>query len=324
MEILYPFPYSIHSNANEMDFSVTHWGMTCGLLPDKGSVNAVRSNRINYFAAYLFPHADSARLVHIAKLFLMLFLQDDQAEKLSPISAFRWLKSLLAGTEKIERNHQLKFGPKQDPFLEAYKCYWMDFFQALDPSSLSVYRQCLQDYWQGQLWEAQHKIEGKLPEISEYLIRRRMSSGSGIAIFFLRWLHGRLEDGTDMDCRFRLAEIFAANAICLANDLGSMDKELASGENNSYPILLIHGFRLSKESAVEKTKMLHDRNVKNLLALIRQSRETAELLELRYFDALLQMVAGSNAWSRLETNRYHNKKNGMVFSGDSSTQKDQP
>lgn len=310
MEIRYPFPYSINPFVPEIDVLVTAWAERCGLLKGEKARLAVVSGRLNYFAGYLYPDAGSKQLEKISRFFLLLFLLDDKMAAESPRRAHSQVKRMLATTSR--RRKSTVGGQFRDAFLIAYVGLWQEIESDLEAEGRKVLAEVLENYWEGQLWESGHRLEMRVADINEYLRWRRISSGSGIALFFLRWLCGWYDSGFVWDCSLDFAEVYASNLICLANDLGSLEKELEAGEANSYPIILMRRYGQTKEQALEKTKALHDRNVGNLLRLANGQKRQIPEIEAVYLRSLMRMVAGSNAWSLLETNRYMQHLNGAV------------
>lgn len=294
----------------ENDPLVIDWAERFGLLKDEQARLAVRSGRLNYFAGYLYPTADARRLNDISRFFLLLFLLDDKLASEQPKKAHLMVKRMLATTSK-RRKGVLEIR-SHGAFLVAYLGLWKEIEDGLEAEGRMVFGEVLENYWEGQLWESSHRLEMRVAEINEYLRWRRISSGCGIALFFLRWLGGWYGSKLRWSCSLDFGEMYASNMICLANDLGSLEKELEAGEANSFPIILMRRYGQTKEQALEKTKALHDRNVANLLRLVHGQEPHIPEMEAVYLRSLQHMVAGSNAWSLLETNRYMQHLNGAV------------
>lgn len=310
MEIRYPFPYSVNPLVPEIDVLATAWAEGCGLLKGEKARLAVVSGRLNYFAGYLYPDAGPKQLEKISRFFLLLFLLDDKMAAEPPKRAHLRVKRMLAAT--FRRRRGTVMGHFRDAFLIAYVGLWQEIDGDLEVEGRRVLAEVLENYWEGQLLECCLRLEMRVADINEYLRWRRISSGCGIALFFLRWLGGWYGSGSVWDCSLDFAEMYASNMICLANDLGSLEKELEAGEANSFPIILMRRYGQTKEQALEKTKALHDRNVANLLRLVNGQEPHISEMEAVYLRSLQHMVAGSNAWSLLETNRYMQHLNGAV------------
>jgi hypothetical protein len=310
MKISYPFSSRLNPLVREVNSIILEWGQQVGILPDKATANTFDKMKINWFAAYLYPDADREWLTLISKLFSSLFLIDDRMESMEVGKAMEWAEYFGSSTGLILKEKTI--APNADPFVHAF----FDFVKSLEmicsPEGFKEFRRDWSDFCEAMTWEASNRLKGIIPEVMEYSIYRLYFSGAFLAIFFAKELSPAPTNNLFNTCRIEFFNYLAASLICLSNDLGSYQKEIRSGENHNRVIILMKKLNLSENKAVSLTLNTHDRMLKEFLSGQNTAKNEDDHLFSGYFDALKHLIAGSNTWSELETQRYYNQKNGSV------------
>ena len=313
MEIKYPFLSSVHPLSKEIDGMVIDWAKEIGLLDSKEKVNNVLQMKINWFSSCLYPKADKTLLIPISKLFLILFLLDDYIDDLEKPVHYELVFPLHKDFFDILHGEKVKL---DNPMSKAFLSFCTDWQAIVGKDGFKVFTNNFEEYINFQLWEIGLNTKMEIPEINEYCRNRLYASGAYLAVYFLREMNNlNTLDNIPFAIQLSYLETKATSLICLANDLASFSKEFNEGSFNNIVIILIKKYGLSTKRATQLANKKHDRilfQFNQLCALVENSPDPRLV---NYMESLRSMIVGSNHWSSMETNRYHNLVNGNIFWG---------
>ena len=311
MKISYPFPIKINPLINEVNSHIIEWGLDTGLFPSLAIANAIDQMKINWFAAYLYPEARKDYLILICKLFCNLFLIDDNLDKLHPTLAHQWADNFKSSTLSILSGKNS--GKNNDPFINAFDDFFISLEKTCEMGNLKDFSNKWVDFCDGMLWETYNNLHGIIPDLEKYSQYRLNFSGVFLAVFFAGDLSLKNELSLIESCQKDFLDYWTAKIICLANDLCSFQKEMNLGDPHNHVILLMKEYNLLEERAIESTKKLHDRLLKEFISFDQMVLKKVDHNLKNYYNALKNLISGSNAWSAMETDRYFNKTNGSIY-----------
>lgn len=298
MNLQYPFAYKVNPIAEKVAQKVNNWALGIGLLEDKTQVKQISAMKLNWFGSYLYPNSNENWLFPVCKLFCILFLLDDHLEKQGNGQNLNWLNALSKFIINKIENPKLELPNQANQYLRAF----CDFIESWNPSlNKSGFTNQLKLFWEGQLWEASNRVRSVIPDLTDYRMYRPYFSGAHLALFLAKDL---LQYHADQ-CQLKYIEDRAAHIICLANDLGSFEKELLSGEVHNEVVILMKNHKLTNEKAVQIAKKRHDRLLQEFLDLVSDNS-----ISPAYTEAIQFVIAGCQGWSTTETTRY--TENGIM------------
>jgi 5-epi-alpha-selinene synthase len=173
---------------------------------------------------------------------------------------------------------------------------WRRRFQATLGAGLAAYH-----------WEAANRAGKIIPDRATYLAQRRQTGG---------WLtDAALVDVVE---RFTVPDDFlrhpiiaqlleaANNAICWANDLYSLEKEIARGDVHNLVLVLQHEEGCALPDAIARVAALHDDEVRRFEALaqaVPRFGDERDRMATAYIRFCQNFMSGNIAWSR-QSGRY--------------------
>ncbi|WP_200978279.1 terpene synthase family protein [Echinicola sp. 20G] len=285
---------------------VYEWAKRKGLFIDENEFRCCRSQKLNKFAARLFPKASKVELEQIMRLFLILFCLDDRADQLKGNIRVQFWKELLHQYSAIKKNIAYT---GTSAIIEVFQeVHWGWFRQCAADKELGVRLiNYVRKFLKAGLWEAKNLATNTSPTVIEYFSHLKHCSGAGIAIELLAYLNiypfGRLVHHP------HLAPLYQTivNLICLSNDLSSYVKEAAAGDFHNLILLKEQQYRISREQSIERVKQhlaFHQKIFLNQVQLVREipnvSPSEMELL----VKAINELLKGMELWAREDTGRY--------------------
>lgn len=293
------FPVALNPATPRLDKEVLVWGWKNHLFLSLGELEKARSQKLNWFASYLFPEAEEQVMKGTMKFFLWLFLIDDLLDSENQDSSLEFLNHLLNPKTGSSSG---RFGVFLD-VLPEIKLWW----ESLGGEKWQkAWKDNWKHYLEGLWWEFQNKKNGIRPHLSDYRLFRPYFSGVFLAIHLLR-----LPDLVE-SCESNLLEGKIARLICLSNDLSSAEKEKQAGDFNNELLLMIIEQRISPIQA--KTYLVTE--IKNLIKDIKSLTVLTAKLSLSCTDwtrRLNLLLGGCLYWASQDTNRYQSTLNGHTI-----------
>lgn len=293
------FPVSLNLSTPRLDIEVLIWAWNCRLFISPGELEKAKSQKLNWFASYLFPEAEEGVLKGTMKFFLWLFLVDDLLDSENQDSSQEFLNQLLNPKTGSSCG-------RFDVFLEVLpeiKVWW----ESLGGEKWQkAWKENWEHYLDGLRWEFQNKKNGIRPNLSDYRLFRPYFSGVFLAIHLLR-----LPDLVE-SCESNLLEGKIARLICLCNDLSSAEKEKQVGDFNNELLLMIVEHRISPIQA--KTYLVTEiKNLSKDIKLLTQLSEKSSLSCTDWTRRLNLLLGGCLFWASQDTNRYQSTLNGHTI-----------
>lgn len=293
------FPVALNPSTPRLDKEVLIWAWNSRLFLSPGELEKARSQKLNWFASYLFPEAEEEEMRGTMKFFLWLFLIDDLLESENQNSSQEFLNQLLYPKPGSSCG-------RFDVFLDVLpeiKLWWESLGEEKWQKD---WKENWKHYLEGLRWEFQNKKNGIRPALSDYRLFRPYFSGVLLAIHLLR-LPDLIES-----CESNLLEGKIARLICLSNDLSSAEKEKQVGDFHNEFLLMTIEQGISPIQA--KTYLVAE--IKNLIRDIKTLSGITSKISLSCTDwtrRLNLLLGGCLYWSSQDTSRYHSQLNGHII-----------
>lgn len=302
LDLFCPFPAAINPCAEAAEEGTLRWARAFGLLPDEErSILAFREGATGRLAARFHPTAPLPRLRLVSDLYAWMFLQDDARDEsrvgLSPgplTDHDRGSLAVLGGGDPAPRD-----GPSARALedlrdrllaLSPGPAWWRRFVRAVELFFLAT------------AWEAANRARGEVPGPAVYLRMRPATSGLAIDDELIE-LSGdaRLFGGAREHPTVGRLVRASHNAVCWANDLFSLEKELAHGDVHNLVVVLSRHEGLPLKAAARKVVRMHDEEVRrfrHLSARLPSFSPAVDANLARYVATLEARVRGNLDWAR--------------------------
>lgn len=298
-----PFDPAVHPQASVVHTASIAWARAMGLAREEKHVQALHKAKVGWLVARAFPIADKLDALQIAADWITLFcLIDNHIESIrGPMLSHVYLRSLL----DVFREGA---APKIiDPYAQAFRDLRERMIAVDVPFWIVRFGEQLQRLFGTFVDEAKYRQLEAVPEFVKYRKMRAVSSG-----LYFGFRLGELTDNINLpphvrdDPTVRDLESKASLIVGLANDIYTVEKEMAKGEVNNMIMVLMHEEGLSIEEAMTRTVELHDAETREFIALAMSLPTFSSEIDAdlhRYVAVLTSMISGHRTWA-LETARY--------------------
>ncbi len=309
-ELYCPFPPAINEHAGEVQENSVKWTRSFGLLPGERAYELFDATGIGRLAARTHPGLSQDDLQLVSDWYTWLFLRDDKGDESeigrhpNELSAAdnRFL-DVLAGGEPDLRDeplvyalHDLRERLDERRRSNALSGIWMRRF-------IRTFRQHLE----ATLWEAANRSRGIVPDLESYLRMRPLTGGLSIITELMEIIEGNhIPQAIREHAAVRRVTEASHNIVCWANDILSLEKELACAEVNNLILVLRHAEDLDLQRAIDRAARMHDAEVRTLIEQADSFPPFGEMLDAgleRYVSSLRHRIRGVLDWS-YESGRY--------------------
>lgn len=316
-----PFPsYTNTALVKKIEAHTNRWLRKFKLLESRQAFVHYKSQCFASMIVRSYPFGETAALCAWCDLNTLLFIIDDQLDEQFIIrdktSLTNYSRNILAILEDRDTITEVTGIPAA----------LQDFWQNIKPISSLHWRQTfiqnIKDMFAGGMWQLQHIIQQEKPSFRDYFLLRQYLGAAHLATDSLELTGNiRLEPQVYQHPTIQHLTRCARNAICFANDLFSLGKEMAQSQGGALfniVTILKNEHAISMEEAIAAAAQLHDQQVTDFI----KTTETAmvfdpEVNEMvrKYIAALGYLMRGNIDWSTSETTRYphiHIEKNGDI------------
>ncbi len=311
--IFCPFPPEINPHVAVAQQHVLEWVECFGLIQKESARQRFLRADFGQFAACTHPSIDIDDLALVSDWCAWLFLVDDQFDDGTlgtHLDKAREVTKAFLAVLSSERNNSHQSLDSSDGHSAAVVAL-ADLWQRTRPYgqsgwSLRFYHH-VADCFAGAQWEAQNRIQGTIPDVNEYIEKRRDTGAVYICL-----------DLIDITKRINLPrEIYehatfqtlldtASNVICWCNDIFSLEKEIKRGEYHNLVLVVRHADQSSLQEALDKVNDMVTEEMQQFLAAEQQIQglfpEHIEDIQT-YIDDLKSWIRGNIDWSS-KTLRY--------------------
>lgn len=276
-ELLCPFPARMNPSADPVGRETLGWAASFGLVESGGRpARALRAAAAGRLAGRLRPRASREELSVLSDLYAWMFLEDDRRDEtragLDPGGLSegdsRFLTILEDAAASPRRASALLKpgdGPSETALLDIAGRL---FFGSTPAGWRRRFVRAFSAYLAATTWEAQNRARGTTPDVASYRRMRPLTAGLGIDDELIFWGEStRPPPAALADPAVRRLRAFSSLAVCWANDLYSLPKELARGEEHNLVAILARKEGVAIGAALGRVALAHDEEVTSFLAL---------------------------------------------------------
>lgn len=302
-ELYCPFDGAVHPAAEHVHMESIAWARAMGLARTDAHVEALHRARVGWLVGRAFPIADHLSALQVASDWTTLFcLIDNHIENIrGPALSHVYLTGLL----KVFR-----YGAAPliaDPFAHAFRDLRDRMIAIGVPSWIERFGEQLERLFKTFVDEAKYRVMDTVPDLKRYRKMREVSVG-----LYFGFRLGELTDGIELPnvARehpvIRNLESRAAYIVGLANDIYTVEKEIARGEVNNMVLVLMHEENIDFDAALEQAAALHDAETREFMSQVADLPVFGPPYDVqvrRYVEVLTSMISGHRSWAH-ETARY--------------------
>jgi hypothetical protein len=166
------------------------------------------------------------------------------------------------------------------------------------------------DMFKGGMWQYELIRKGASPTIDEYFEVRQYLGAANLATDSLE-LTGQVDlpEVIYQDGMVSKMTVLARNAICFANDLFSLSKEIAKSAGAEFNLVTIlkRTRDISIDDAIQETAAIHNAVVEEFIELEKNVYTFSDIINLnlrKYIEGLQHLMIGNIVWSTKDTSRY--------------------
>jgi len=299
-----PYVPRVHPAADEIHEMTVQWAQAMGLARNPVHIEALRDSRVGHLLARIFSATADMIALQVAVDWTTLFCcLDDRLEQIHGAALVAaYLRSLL-GVFRDGAHPQLI-----DPFSQAFSDLRERMLELRVPNWIPRFAACVERLFDAFIDEAKYRASGVVPAFASHSKIRQITVG-----LYTGFLLGELTehiflppDVLEHDA-VRSLERSASTIVGLANDIYTVEKEMAKGEVNNTVLVLMHEDGLSFAEALERTVQLHNiemREFSRLVSDLPSFDEDIDYQLARYVAVLIAFISGHDDWAR-STGRYH-------------------
>ncbi|MBW8686939.1 terpene synthase family protein [Chitinophaga rhizophila] len=307
-----PFEAKISPFVHEIDRHTASWLQEFNLLQTDEAYDRFRRYKFAWMTARTYPDADLAFLCTANDLNTWLFVLDDLLDHVTPDTAgYRekgYLQQVITDFVRVLRYDQ-SVDRSVNPVLAALSDFWNNMRPLSSVSWQCQFTLSLKATFEAAVWEAENAKLRRHPSVFQYMQMRPFFSGANLGTDMLEVAAGTyLPVFVLQNEQFQKLVDLARRAVCWANDLFSLSKELAHGDEHNLVVVIGHEQQITLEEAIAQTAAIHNQEI----AMFNQLRTQLPSFGLpidsaiqRHVDALGTMVRGFMDWSIYDTARYH-------------------
>jgi len=303
-----PFPSRVNDHAEDADAHTLEWLADHNLLSGH-EYDHFRGYRCGWLAARAYPNADFDRVIVASDWIGWLCALDNHCDESGlgarPAQLTRVLARLSEILQSDRPRAEVHDGPLEASFADLLR-------RMADLSSKAWRTEFAADveiFFDALVWESTNRAQDTIPSLADYLAMRPRSSAMDHCVDLIA-LAEELEIAPEVRGSPGLKDLAAKaiNAVCWANDLFSLERELAGGSPNNLVLVVQHDRGCSLEEARQSVVDMHDAEVRSFIDL--QAQVTAEAPtgpEVQaYLLGLRCWMRGNLEWSH-ETARYRSE-----------------
>jgi|HigsolmetaAR201D_1030396.scaffolds.fasta_scaffold17322_2 hypothetical protein len=304
-----PFPHTLNPHVEAAQQHVNEWVQQFHLLPSQAAYARFQAAKFAWLAARAYPTAEFNKLRIVTDWNVWLFIHDDQCDE----SGIGKRPTQLA--QLYDQFRGILFGgtPSQNDTSLTHALH--ELWQRICRHSNAEWRHrfliSVEDYFYACIWEAENRMSRRIPDIASYTQMRPFAGALNTDIELIELCEGViLPAAVYRHPIIKRLTLMCNNAVCWANDILSLQKELNNGDMHNLVIVLQHEQQCSWQEAVDRVADMHNNEVLAFEQLSKQLPSFSPEIDTqiaRYIDILRAWMRGNIDWA-LDTGRYANEQ----------------
>ncbi|MBF2063557.1 MAG: terpene synthase [Calothrix sp. C42_A2020_038] len=287
-----PFSLQINKYVDVLEEHALAWVTGFNLLKDESAYKRFCKSKIFLLIAGAYPNCEFEEL-KIANDWLtwMIFLDDYYdishfGKDPKELKSFhdRLIEILLNGAELNTQDTAFAHAlvDLRERTLKINSGKWFNFF---------VY--ALEGFLDGCVHEASNRSQGIVPDVETYITMRRLTGGMEPLFELIEFCnHLIIPDYLRNHKALIDLKKMTNNSICWCNDIFSVPKELAIGDNHNLVLILQHQQKISLQQALNCVAQMHNQELEAMVSL-----ETSLPLFGQNLDSeFAQYLSGMHSW----------------------------
>lgn len=260
------------------DMQSLYWAKGCRLVRTAESERRMAATHPGLLAANCYPGASLLDLCLAADWMVWLFAFDDQLDEGSGGRRPGTLERAIADVRTC-----LEYGGAADPtgsFGVALSDIWRRARGRVSEEWEHRFRHHMFDYFRACIWQSAHRRTGVVPDLATFPQMRRDAGAIMPSFDFIELVEGSaLPTELYYSAAYQRLLITAANVVCWTNDVMTLEKEMARGDNQNLVLVVSQAERIEVAHAVEEV-------IRQIRQELLRFRETEDADLLRVLDEL--------------------------------------
>lgn len=298
-ELTLPFPARVHPAVEAIDEGTVGWLLDFGLIRGAEQERYVRAIGLGRWFPHLLPSGDEDRALLASQLTAWYTLLDDQvAEKHG--NRLADLAMVMGQLVHCEDTGRLPQASSSDDVLQrALRDLSLRLREVAVPEQLLRLQWHAVQYYLGITTEAAYAAQGVMPEVSDYVRIRRLTTCMP-PFFVMSEIVQGFSTPLDLVLQPRVQELttLAVDLTAIANDIIGFPRDVERGDPWTYARVLAHHHACDLQAAVTLMTEQWKEKTQRFVHLADQLRGADSAGTARYVTALQELVAGHLEWSQ--------------------------
>jgi 5-epi-alpha-selinene synthase len=300
-----PFPSAINERADSVHRSSTEWLRRFLVLANETAYRRFSGIKIGRLAARFHPEAPLDALQLISHWYGWMFFWDDQRDETEIGKQPGSLAARKLSFLEVLTGSGL---PESDALVHAlWDLRERELAKVATESWMSRFFGSVEERFASTFWEATNRTLGITPDIDSYVRMRPVTGGLNIDTQFIEIAeHAYPSPEIWRNDSFRRMVLASNNAVCWANDIFSLEKEIRRNDVHNLVLILQQEEDLTLPAAVDGAIEMHNAEVRVFIDSASQLQQSDGAVddELRRFVTILQTrMRGFVDWAH-ESGRY--------------------
>lgn len=264
-----------------------------------------------WLTARFYPGAGQEKLKIANDFIVLLFVFDDlldhQHVKAPLIQKQENLHDFIDKFIAITRNRAAIDGQDGHPLLAAWAELWPRIISISPPAWVDRFTQSMEALLKAAIWEF-NNVRSQLPTLAQYMEKRPCLAGAHVGSDIIPVIEEIwLPDEVRQHPVVTELEQLARNLVCWANDLFSLSKEQAHGDEHNLVSILVNERQLTLDEAIVCAAAIHNTDMRKFVTLsgdLPVYDETTNQSLKRFVESLRRLIRGNVDWSERDSKRY--------------------
>jgi 5-epi-alpha-selinene synthase len=268
-----PFPDRISPYAQQAEEHLRAYLHRCGVFRTAAAADYYADSRLGFLTAQIYPDALPERLLVLAEWYGVWTVFDDQLEKLAdsrpPEATSVVAEAMLSWLPPSGAEPGLENAAEaQVPFAAGFGGTWARLRSGTTPAWQSRFRRHTTEYLDGCRWEAANRHAGVVPDLSDYITRRRRFGGIRMAMDLSEYGRGyELAPAVHADPLVQELLDVLGDITLWGNDLFSVSVDREEGNLSNLVFVLQQHHDCGVPEAAEAVSRMLDERLARLRAL---------------------------------------------------------